>query len=132
MSARALYKAILVKLVTCLGRESYTTVAVSPSSPTFSLPMVRAIPWGQGAVLGGRRWQQACGFGRELLVGVGAEVRAVLGAENCGGSAAFGLTVQSLDKAGDLPVLCKSGSPSVHGSFWMNFLRFLRECRLQS
>ena len=75
-------------IIPCLGRESYTTVAVSPSSPT----------WGQGAVLGGRTWQQACGFGSESLVGMGVEVRAGRwrrrwGRGGCGGGRVLGETV---------------------------------------
>ena len=91
--------------------------------------MVRAIPWGQGAVLGGRTWQQACGFGRELLVGVGAEVRAGRwrrrwGRGGCGGGWVLGklktvvvpqlqflvvVVVQFLDKVDDCPLLCSFG-----------------------
>ena len=59
-------------------------------------------------------------------------------AENCGVPAVASFVILRCSSSPwtrllvTCPCCASRGSPSVHGSFWMNFLRFLRECRLRS
>ena len=95
-----------------LGAESYATVAASPSSPTWSLPMMPFNTSGSGARHGFVRGQQPCDGG--LGVWLAWQRRCVLGGGGGGVVAAVAAAGEGLVRCGQC-TRWRASCPVPHG-----------------